>query len=74
MVLCSILSFRSEILSLRFSLNFGMLPKQKLILGSSILHNFSMSSLSNQNLIGIFENIGFFDLLEPNFLVIFEAN
>ena len=67
MVLCSISSFRSEILTLRFSLNFEMLTKQNLILGSSILHNFSLSSLWNQNLIGIWAIIWFFELLEPRF-------
>ena len=67
MVLCSISSFRSEIVTLRFSLNFEMLTKQKLILGSSILHNFSLSSLWNQNLIGIWAIIWFFELLEPRF-------
>ena len=67
LVLCSILSFRSEIVTLRFSLNFEMLTKQKLILGSSILHNFSLSSLWNQNLIGIWAIIWFFELLEPRF-------
>ena len=44
-----------------------MLTKQKLILGSSILHNFSLSSLWNQNLIGIWAIIWFFELLEPRF-------
>ena len=69
MVLCLILSFFTKVLILRFSLNFEMFIKAKLISGSSILHNFSIISLWKQNLIGIWGILVFFDLVEPRIFV-----
>ena len=48
-------------------LKIGLVPKQNTFTRSSILKQFSMSSLESYILIGFWAILGFFDLLEPNF-------
>ena len=63
-----ILSFRSTLLTLRFSLKIGNFTKWKLIYGSDILHDFSISSFWKAILIQFWTILEFFDFLGPNYL------
>ena len=61
------LAFRSTNSTLTNSPKFKFFAKSNIFSRSSILRQFLISSSKNKNCIGFQANLGFFELLEPNF-------